>query len=80
VVDAGLEGIVAKRLAEPGCSASVIASISGHTTVREVERYVKAADQERSATASCSIASPRLTAASCAERSTTPAGPKGYAR
>jgi hypothetical protein len=27
----------------------VIASISGHTTLREVERYVKAADQERTA-------------------------------
>jgi integrase len=28
-----------RRLAEAGCSANVIASISGHTTLREVERY-----------------------------------------
>ena len=38
-----------RRLAEAGCSANVIASISGHTTLREVERYTKAADQERMA-------------------------------
>jgi hypothetical protein len=30
-----------------GCSANVIASISGHPSLREVERYTKAADQER---------------------------------
>jgi hypothetical protein len=31
------------------CSASEIASISGHKTLKEVERYVKDADQERMA-------------------------------
>ena len=35
---------------EAGCSANVIASISGHTTLHpEVARYTKAADQERMA-------------------------------
>jgi hypothetical protein len=38
-------------LAEAGCSANVIASISGHKTLREVERYTKAADQARMARA-----------------------------
>jgi integrase len=45
----GLRKAACRRLAEAGCSASVIASISGHTSLREVERYVKAADQERMA-------------------------------
>jgi integrase len=45
----GLRKAACRRLAEAGCSASVIASISGHTTLREVERYVKAADQARMA-------------------------------
>src|SRR5262245_34161680 len=34
-----------RRLADLGCSASVIASISGHSTLREVSRYTAAADQ-----------------------------------
>jgi integrase len=37
------------RLAEAGCSANEIASISGHASLREVERYTKAADQQRMA-------------------------------
>jgi hypothetical protein len=36
-------------LAEAGCSANEIAAISGHTSLREVERYTKAADQARMA-------------------------------
>jgi integrase len=47
----GLRKAACRRLAEAGCSANVIASISGHTTLREVERYTKAADQERIARA-----------------------------
>jgi integrase len=43
----GLRKAACRRLAEAGCSANVIASISGHTTLREVERYTKAADQAR---------------------------------
>jgi integrase len=45
----GLRKAACRRLAEAGCSANVIASISGHTTLTEVARYTKAADQERMA-------------------------------
>jgi site-specific recombinase XerD len=45
----GLRKAACRRLAEAGCSANVIASISGHKTLREVERYTKAADQARMA-------------------------------
>lgn len=45
----GLRKAACRRLAEAGCSANVIAAISGHTTLREVERYTRAADQERMA-------------------------------
>jgi hypothetical protein len=38
-----------RRLAEARCSANEIASISGHASLREVERYTRAADQERMA-------------------------------
>jgi len=36
-----------RRLAEAGCSASEIAAITGHKPLAEVERYTRAADQER---------------------------------
>jgi integrase len=45
----GLRKAACRRLAEAGCSANVIAAISGHTTLTEVARYTKAADQERMA-------------------------------
>jgi integrase len=45
----GLRKAACRRLAEAGCSANVIASISGHASLREVERYTKAADQKRMA-------------------------------
>jgi integrase len=41
----GLRKAACRRLAEAGCSASVIASISGHKSLREVQRYVESADQ-----------------------------------
>jgi integrase len=47
----GLRKAACRRLAEAGCSANVIAAISGHTSLREVERYTRAADQERMARA-----------------------------
>jgi integrase len=37
----------ARRLAEMGCSANQIASITGHASLSEVERYTKAADRKR---------------------------------
>ena len=45
----GLRKAAARRLAEAGCSANEIAAITGHATLREVERYTKAADQARMA-------------------------------
>jgi len=47
----GLRKAAARRLAEAGCSASEIAAITGHRTLKEVERYTRAADQTRLATA-----------------------------
>jgi integrase len=41
----GLRKAAARRLAEAGCSASIIASITGHRSLREVARYTVAADQ-----------------------------------
>lgn len=42
----GLRKAACRRLAEAGCSANVIAAISGHATLTEVARYTKAAAQE----------------------------------
>ncbi|MFC7608182.1 tyrosine-type recombinase/integrase [Teichococcus aestuarii] len=47
----GLRKAAARRLAEAGCSAHQIAAITGHKTLSEVERYTRAADQERLAIA-----------------------------
>lgn len=41
----GLRKAACRRLAEAGCTAHQIAAISGHLSLREVERYTKAADQ-----------------------------------
>jgi integrase len=41
----GLRKAACRRLAEAGCSASIIAAISGHATLREVSRYTAAAEQ-----------------------------------
>jgi integrase len=46
----GLRKAACRRLAEAGCSANQIAAISGHKTLKEVERYTRAADQVRLAT------------------------------
>ena len=43
----GLRKAGCRRLAERGCSAHEIAAWSGHLSLREVERYTKAADQAR---------------------------------
>ena len=43
----GLRKAACRRLAEARCSASQIAAISGHKTLREVQRYVEAADKAR---------------------------------
>jgi len=43
----GLRKAAARRLAEAGCTPHQIASVTGHKTLKEVERYTKAANQER---------------------------------
>jgi len=47
----GLRKAAARRLAEHGCTVHEIAAITGHVSLREVERYTKAADRERLARA-----------------------------
>ncbi len=47
----GLRKAAARRLAEVGCSAKEIASITGHKSLEEVERYTRAADQKKLARA-----------------------------
>ncbi len=50
-VSHGLRKAAMRRLAEAGATANQIASISGHRTLKEVERYTKAADQRTMARA-----------------------------
>jgi site-specific recombinase XerD len=47
----GLRKAALTRLADGGCTVHEIAAISGHKTLKEVERYTKAADQGRLARA-----------------------------
>ena len=44
---ASLRKAIMRRLAESGSSAKEIAAISGHRTLKEIERYTAAADQVR---------------------------------
>ena len=41
----GLRKAAARRLAEVGCSEKQIAAVTGHTTLKEVARYTRAANQ-----------------------------------
>ena len=45
----GLRKAACRRLAEAGCSAHEIMSISGHISLREVQRYTMAANREQMA-------------------------------
>jgi hypothetical protein len=47
----GLRKACCRRLAEAGCTAVEIMAISGHKSLAEVERYVKAANRKRMAKA-----------------------------
>jgi len=47
----GLRKAARRRLAELGCSANRIMAISGHKSLSEAEKYVRAADQKRLARA-----------------------------
>jgi len=53
----GLRKAAARRLAEAGCSASQIAAVTGHRSLREVERYTVAASQITMADAAISAVS-----------------------
>lgn len=46
----GLRKAAARRLAEAGCTAHEIQAITGHTTLKEVERYTAAVSREQLAT------------------------------
>ncbi|RYG87862.1 MAG: hypothetical protein EON59_06185 [Alphaproteobacteria bacterium] len=46
----GLRKAAARRLAEAGCSAHMIMSVTGHRSLKEVERYTRAAGQRALAT------------------------------
>jgi integrase len=43
----GLRKAAARRLAERGCTTHEIAAITGHATLKEIERYTKAASRKR---------------------------------
>lgn len=43
----GLRKAACRRLAESGCSAMEIMSITGHRDIKEIERYTKAAEMKR---------------------------------
>jgi integrase len=43
----GLRKAAARRLADAGCTTKQIAAITGHKSLGEIERYTRAADQER---------------------------------
>lgn len=47
----GLRKSICRRLAEAGCTAPQIAAISGHRSLKEVQRYIDAADRSRLAEA-----------------------------
>src|ERR1700738_988213 len=46
-VSHGLRKAAMRRLAEQGATEKQIAAVSGHKTLREIERYTAAADQKR---------------------------------
>lgn len=46
----GLRKAAARRLSEAGCTGPEIMSITGHKTLAEVDRYIRAASQERLST------------------------------
>ena len=47
----GLRKAAARKLAEAGCTVHEIKSITGHRSLAEIERYTRAAEQERGAQA-----------------------------
>ena len=56
----GLRKAQCRRLAEAGCSAPQIAAISGHLTLKEVQRYIDDADQAMLAEAAIERIAPHV--------------------
>ncbi len=50
----GLRKAAARRLAEAGCSSPEIGAVTGHRTLKEIERYIAAASQAKLAGAAIS--------------------------
>jgi hypothetical protein len=61
----GLRKSAAVRLMEAGCSSKEVAAITGHASLREIERYTKAAEQEKLARQAVVPHSERVTLATC---------------
>ena len=55
----GLRKSLLRRLAEDGKSSKEIASISGHKSLREIERYTAAADQAKLARSAMRVSKPK---------------------
>ena len=55
----GLRKAAARRLADAGCSTLMIMAVTGHQSLKEVERYTRAAEQKRLATAAIALLSRR---------------------
>lgn len=68
----GLRKACCRRLAEAGCSAPEISAISGHLSLREVQRYIAKADQGRMARS----ATTKVTVAFASKARTTSGKPR----
>ncbi len=55
----GLRKAACRRLAEAGCSVHEIASISGHKTLAEIERYTRAVNREHLARRAIAAITPK---------------------
>jgi integrase len=64
----GLRKAAARRLAEAGCSAPQIAAVTGHKSLREVERYIQAAAQMKLADAALLRTEPEQEVANLEDR------------
>jgi len=51
----GLRHAADRRLAEAGCTTNQISAITGHTSLRELQRYTSAADQQKMADEAISV-------------------------
>lgn len=70
----GLRSACARRLAEAGASAHQIAAMTGHRTLREVERYTRAAEQARMARDAMALIGGNVVAMPVPKPSPKPAG------